>query len=89
LPLLYGGVLSTGVAYTLQILGQRGVQPSRAAIIFSLESLFAALSEAVFLGEAMTLRKYIGGAVIFAGVLLSQFASAERRREQIPSDKAA
>ena len=86
LPLLYGGVLATGLAYTLQIFGQRGVAPARAAIIFSLESLFAALSEAVFLGQAMTLRKYIGGAVIFAGILLSQLSregKLKRRNRKI------
>jgi drug/metabolite transporter (DMT)-like permease len=70
--LLFGGIFAGGVAYTLQIIGQRRVEPSRAAIIFSLESLFAALSEAVYLGEVMTLRKYLGGAVIFTGILLSQ-----------------
>ena len=74
LPLLYGGVLSTGTAYTLQILGQRRVPPARAAVIFSLEALFAALSEAIFLGEAMTMRKYIGGAIIITGILLSQLS---------------
>jgi len=70
--LLFGGIVAGGVAYTLQVLGQRRVEPSKAAIIFSLEALFAALSEAVYLGELMTPRKYIGGAVIFAGILLSQ-----------------
>jgi drug/metabolite transporter (DMT)-like permease len=70
--LIFGGVVAGGVAYTLQVLGQRRVEPSRAAIIFSLEALFAALSEAVYLGQVMTLRKYFGGAVIFAGILLSQ-----------------
>ncbi|MDR0292815.1 MAG: DMT family transporter [Oscillospiraceae bacterium] len=71
-PILFGGIIASGAAYTLQILGQRGVEPSRAAIIFSLEALFAALSEAVLLGEIMTPRKYAGGAVIFIGIILSQ-----------------
>ena len=77
-PLLFGGVLASGVAYTLQIFGQRGVEPSRAAVVFSLEAVFAALSEAVWLGEVMTPRKYLGGAVILLGVLLSQFTSRPR-----------
>ncbi|MCL1806246.1 MAG: DMT family transporter [Oscillospiraceae bacterium] len=72
LPLLFGGIFACGTAYTFQILGQRGVEPSKAAIIFSLEALFAAVSETVWLGETMTAQKYLGGAVIFIGILLSQ-----------------
>jgi drug/metabolite transporter (DMT)-like permease len=72
LPLLFGGVFACAAAYVFQILGQRGVEPTVAAIIFSLEALFAAISEAVWLGELMTARKYLGGAVIFAGILLAQ-----------------
>ena len=71
-PVLFGGVFACGTAYTFQILGQRGVEPAKAAIIFSLEALFAAISEAVWLRELMTARKYLGGAIIFAGILLSQ-----------------
>ena len=71
-PILFGGVFACGTAYVFQILGQRGVEPARAAIIFSLEALFAAVSEAVWLGELMTVRKYLGGAVIFMGLILSQ-----------------
>ena len=82
LPLLFGGVLSSGVAYTLQILGQRGVEPSRSAVIFSLESLFAALSETLMLGAVMTPRKYLGGAVIFAGILISQVRIRTNERER-------
>jgi drug/metabolite transporter (DMT)-like permease len=70
--LLFGGIVAGGIAYTFQVLGQRKVAPSKAAIIFSLEALFAALSEAVYMSEVMTPRKYFGGAVIFAGILLSQ-----------------
>jgi len=71
-PILFGGVFACGTAYVFQILGQRGVEPAKAAIIFSLEALFAAVSEAVWLGELMTARKYLGGAIIFIGILLSQ-----------------
>jgi len=71
-PLLFGGVIASGAAYTFQILGQRGVGPTKAAVIFSLEALFAAVSEVLWLGETMTAQKYIGGAVILAGILLSQ-----------------
>ena len=72
IPILYCGLLSTGVAYTLQSLGQKGVEPSKAAIIFSLETLFSALGGAILLGETMTLRGYAGCAFIFAGIIVSQ-----------------
>jgi drug/metabolite transporter (DMT)-like permease len=77
-PILFGGVFASGTAYTFQLLGQRGVEPSRAAIIFSLEALFAAVSEAAFLGETMTARKYLGGAVILAGILISQIKPKQK-----------
>ena len=71
-PVLYAGLGSVGIAYTLQIFGQRNVEPARAAIIFSLESLFAALGGALILSEVMEMRGYIGCALIFAGILISQ-----------------
>jgi drug/metabolite transporter (DMT)-like permease len=77
-PLLFGGVFACGTAYTFQILGQRGVEPSKAAIIFSLEALFASVSEAVWLGELMTARKYLGGMIIFIGIILSQITPKKR-----------
>ena len=71
-PLLYGGLLSVGIAYTLQIVGQRRVEPSKAAIIFSLESLFAALGGFLLLREVLGWKQYLGGALMFAGIILSQ-----------------
>jgi drug/metabolite transporter (DMT)-like permease len=78
LPLLFGGVFACGTAYTLQILGQRAVEPAKAAIIFALEAPFAALGETVWLGETMTAQKYVGGAVIFAAIILSQLSGRKR-----------
>ena len=72
IPLLYGGLLSVGVAYTLQIVGQRRVEPSKAAIIFSLESLFAALGGFLLLHEQLGWKGYLGGALMFLGIILSQ-----------------
>jgi drug/metabolite transporter (DMT)-like permease len=72
LPILYGGLMSVGVAYTLQIIGQKGVPPARAAIIFSLEALFSAVGAAILLGETMRTKGYVGCAFIFAGIILSQ-----------------
>ena len=79
-PVLFGGVFACGLSYTFQILGQRGVEPAKAAIIFSLESLFAAVSEAVWLRDLLTPRKYLGGAIIFIGIILSQIAPKKRER---------
>jgi drug/metabolite transporter (DMT)-like permease len=70
--LLYGAFLSVGVAYTLQIVGQRHVEPSKAAIVFSLESLFAALGGFLLLHEILGWKQYLGGALMFLGIVLSQ-----------------
>jgi len=71
-PILFCGLLSTGLAYTLQIIGQKGVDPPKAAIIFSLETLFSAIGGAILLGEKMSTRGYAGCAFIFAGIIVSQ-----------------
>jgi drug/metabolite transporter (DMT)-like permease len=71
-PLLYCGVLSVGVAYTLQIVGQRRVEPSKAAIIFSLETVFSAVGGYLFLREQLGWKGYLGGALMFLGIVLSQ-----------------
>ncbi len=72
LPLLFLGVMSSGCAYTLQILGQRHCPPAPAAILMSTESLFGVLGAALLVGEVLSLREYIGCAVVFSAVLLSQ-----------------
>lgn len=72
LPLLYVGICSSGIAYTCQVLGQRGANPTYAAIILSLESVFAAVGGAIFGIDNMSVRSYIGCAVIFAGIIISQ-----------------
>jgi drug/metabolite transporter (DMT)-like permease len=72
-PILYGGIFSAGLAYTFQTLGQREVPAAKAAIVFSLESLFSAVGGAILLGELMTAKSYVGCGFIFAGIILSQF----------------
>ncbi len=72
LPLLYVGICSSGIAYTCQGLGQRGADPTYAAIILSSESVFAAVGGAIFGTDDMSLRAYIGCAIIFVGILISQ-----------------
>lgn len=71
-PLLYTGVLSSGVAYTLQIVGQQNVDPTVASLLMSLESVFAALSGWVVLGQPLSLRESLGCALVFGAVVLAQ-----------------
>lgn len=72
LPLGYAGVLSMGVAYTLQIVGQKRVAPSAAALLMSLESVFAALFGWLLLHETMTWAEKLGCLLVFAAVMISQ-----------------
>ncbi len=72
LPLLFLGVCSSGIAYTLQILGQNGVNPAAASIIMSLESVFGVIGTALLLGTTLEVREYIGCAIVLAAVILSQ-----------------
>lgn len=71
-PLLYAGGLSSGVAYTLQIVGQKYTEPTTATLIMSLESVFAALSGWLILGEVMTAKELTGCVLVFAAVILAQ-----------------
>jgi drug/metabolite transporter (DMT)-like permease len=77
-PILYGGLLSVGVAYTIQTVGQRDVEPARAAIIFSTESLFSAIGGAILLSETMSPVNYAGCALIFAGIITAQIRFGRR-----------
>ena len=71
-PIFYAGVLSTGVAFTLQIVGQREADPAPAAVIMSLESLFGALAGWLALGETLSTKEILGCALMGAGMLASQ-----------------
>lgn len=72
LPLGYAGVLSMGVAYTLQITGQRSLEPTAASLIMSLESVFAVLFGFLLLHERLTAREGVGCVLMFSAVILSQ-----------------
>jgi len=80
-PILYGGIGSVGIAYTLQIYGQKYARPSHAAVILSLESVFAAIGEFLILGETMSFRAYTGCILMLAGVLTSQLAGINGYRQ--------
>jgi drug/metabolite transporter (DMT)-like permease len=75
-PLLYTGVLSSGVAFTLQILGQRDVNPAAASLVMSLEAVFAILMGWLLLGEVMTAREISGCALIFMANIAVQLSEA-------------
>lgn len=82
IPLAYCALMSTGVAYTLQIIGQKfSSNPALAAIIFSLESVFAALGGMLLLHERMRVQGYIGCLLIFAGIITSQLAPRKKKTE--------
>lgn len=72
IPILYCGILSVGVAYTCQVIAQKNVEASRAVIVLSTESLFSAIGGAIFGVDDISLIGYIGCALIFCGVLISQ-----------------
>ena len=70
-PILYAGVISCGIAYTFQVLGQKEATPTIAALILCLESVFGVLAGAVILGETMTMREIFGCIIMFAAVVIS------------------
>lgn len=72
IPILYGGLLSVGVAYTLQVVVQRSAPPAHAAIILSLEAVFAVLGGWLILDERLSLRAAAGCVLMLAGMLFSQ-----------------
>ena len=78
-PILYAGVLSSGVAYTLQVVAQADADPTAASLILSLESVLAALSGMVLLGESMTIKELLGCAIIFTAIIIAQLPSKSER----------
>lgn len=86
IPLLYGGILSGGVAYTIQAIGQRHAKPSHAAIAMSMESVFASIGGLLLLNERMALRGYFGCALMLAGMLLSQYENFTKGKDAASSD---
>ena len=72
LPILYAGVMSCGVAYTLQILGQKNYNPTIAVLILSLESCFSVLGGFLILDETLSARELCGCALMFVAIILAQ-----------------
>ena len=82
LPLLYVGIFSCGVGYTLQILAQKDSNPTVVTILLSLESVFAVIAGAIILKQQMTVREYIGCAIMFAAVILAQIQFPARQKAE-------
>ena len=78
-PLLYAGVLSCGVAYTLQIVGQKNVNPTVASLLLSLESCFSVLAGWIILGERLSLREGAGCILMFAAIVLAQLPERKEK----------
>lgn len=72
LPILYLGIMSSGVAYTLQIVGQKNMNPTAASLILSLESVMSVIGGCILLGETLTEREIAGCIIMFAAIILSQ-----------------
>lgn len=90
-PILYGGVISIGISYTLQVIAQQYAKPTPAAIILSLESVFAAFWGWLILGEILTGRGFLGSGLMLAGMIISQIRFGflrKKRAENEPGKQA-
>jgi drug/metabolite transporter (DMT)-like permease len=83
IEILYAGICSTAIAFTLQAVAQQYVPPSNAAIILSAEGLFAAIGGALLLNERLSPIGYAGAALIFAAILVVELVPALRERRAI------
>ena len=81
IPILYAGVVSVGIAYTLQIVAQQETHPSHAAIIMSLEAVFAVIGGWIVLDESIPLRGLIGCGLMLTGMIISQFGIGLRKKK--------
>ena len=89
IPILYEGVASSGIAYTLQIVGQKRTDATVASIIMCLESVFAVVFEAIILKNIMSVREIIGCVVMLAAIIISQLAEAGVGKKEIKNETDA
>lgn len=80
IPILYAGIMSCGVGYTLQIVGQNGINPAIASLLMSLESVFSVLAGMLLLHETMSGREIWGCVLVFAAVIFAQMNLGEREK---------
>ena len=76
--ILYAGIMSNGIAYTLQIVGQKGVNPTIASLILSLESVNGAIFGVIMLNESMSAKEITGSVLIFSAIVLTQIRLRKR-----------
>ncbi|HOP31263.1 MAG TPA: DMT family transporter [Spirochaetota bacterium] len=86
-PILYGGICSVGIAYTLQVFGQKYAKPSHAAIVLSMETVFASLGGFLLLNEIMGMRGYTGCALMLTGMIISQLRFNGSKTDSDPAIK--
>ena len=77
-PVLYAGVMSCGVAYTLQIIAQKNADPTVASLLLSLESVFSVLAGWVLLGQGLSCKELFGGVLIFCAIILAQLPEKKK-----------
>lgn len=78
-PIAYAGIMSSGIAYTLQIIGQKHTEPTVASLLMSLESVFAVLTGMVVLSQFPTTREMVGSIVMFAAIIISQLPARGKK----------
>lgn len=79
MPILYTGILSSGVGYTFQIIGQKGVNPTVASLVLSLESVISVLAGWLILGQSMSYREVIGCVLMFGAIVLAQLPERKKK----------
>ena len=85
-PLLYAGVISSGVGYTLQVMGQKDADPSMASMILSLESVFSVIAGYVFLHQELSARELLGCVLVFVAIMIANHA--DRVNSKVEEEKA-
>ena len=82
-PVLYAGVLSSGAGYTLQIVGQKDMNPTVASLILSLESVVSVLAGMLLLNQHLTSRELLGCTLMFAAIILAQIPQKTKKRREV------
>ena len=77
--ILYAGIVSVGIAFTLQVIAQKKVKPTQAAIILNLEAVFAVLAGWLFFTEVLTTKEWLGCCLMFLGMILSQITAKKKQ----------
>lgn len=82
-PLCWAGIMSMGIAYTLQIVGQKSIEPTTASLLMSFESVFAAISGWLLLGESFTVTEGVGCMLVFGAIIISQIPTKKKNKAPV------